>query len=355
MELTELAGALGIGRATIYRWFGSRDQLLGGVIADALERLIEDAHTAVGRGGAAGLLEVLDHVNRRLSRSTALRALLEQERSAALRLLTAGGGFVQPRAVRMVRRMIEAEIDGGRFEAPADPEALAYAVVRLAEAFLYNEAAAGLREHPDQLHDVEAALLGIPGAAPARGSALARGSAPARGPGPASGSAAEPMTGIAADELVLRPLAVGDESELLRIHRRPEVVRWWDEPSEGFPWDEPQSIRLTIELRGKIAGLIQYWEETEPKYRHASIDVFLDPAWHGRGIGSEAVRRVVAELVQGRGHHRVTIDPALANTAAIRAYGKAGFRPVGVMRRAERDADGRGWHDDLLMELVVSG
>ena len=153
--------------------------------------------------------------------------------------------------------------------------------------------------------------------------------------------------------VTLRPLADGDAAELLRIHRTPEVVRWWDEPEDGFPWDEPESTRFTIEADGRVAGLIQFWEEREPKYRHAGIDLFVDPALHGRGIGTEAVRRVVRLLIEERGHHRVTIDPAAGNLAAIRAYEKAGFRRVGVTRLSERDADGRGWHDGLLMELVV--
>jgi aminoglycoside 6'-N-acetyltransferase len=157
-----------------------------------------------------------------------------------------------------------------------------------------------------------------------------------------------------AEALVLRPLAPGDEAELLRIHRTPEVVRWWDVPAEGFPWsDDPDSTRLTIEVGGRVAGMIQFSEELDPRYRHAAIDVFLDPAVHGRGLGTEAVRRVVRRLIDERGHHRVTIDPAAANAAAIRAYEKAGFRRVGVLRRAERDVDGPGWHDVLLMELLA--
>jgi aminoglycoside 6'-N-acetyltransferase len=154
-------------------------------------------------------------------------------------------------------------------------------------------------------------------------------------------------------DFVLRPVAEGDEAELRRIHATPEVARWWEEPGEYFPWDEPDVTRLTIEVDGKVAGMIQFDEEPDPKYRHASIDLFLDPELHGRGIGTEAVRRIVQHLTGERGHHRITIDPATTNTAAIRAYEKVGFRPVGVMRRYERDADGRGWHDGLLMELVV--
>ncbi len=154
--------------------------------------------------------------------------------------------------------------------------------------------------------------------------------------------------------LVLRPLADGDAAELLRIRATPEVQRWWDVPDEGWPFaDDPEATRLTIEVDGAVAGLIQFSEELEPKYRHASIDLFLDPALHGRGLGTEAVRRVVRHLIDDRGHHRITIDPAAANAGAIRAYEKVGFRPVGIMRRYERDVDGGGWHDGLLMELLA--
>jgi aminoglycoside 6'-N-acetyltransferase len=64
-------------------------------------------------------------------------------------------------------------------------------------------------------------------------------------------------------------------------------------------------------------------------------------------------RRVVRLLIHERGHHRITIDPASTNLAAIRAYEKAGFKPVGVMRQSERDIGGSGWHDSLLMELLA--
>jgi len=153
--------------------------------------------------------------------------------------------------------------------------------------------------------------------------------------------------------MILRPIASGDEAELRRIHATPEVARWWELPDESFPWDEPQSTRLTIEVGGAVAGLIQYFEEIEPKYRHAGIDLFVDPALQGRGIGTEAVRRIVRHLIDDRGHHRITIDPATENAAAIRAYEKVGFKPVGVMRKAERDVGGGSWHDALLMELLA--
>ena len=110
---------------------------------------------------------------------------------------------------------------------------------------------------------------------------------------------------------------------------------------------------LTIVVGGRIAGLIQYAEELEPKYRHASIDIFVDPALHGRGIGTEAIRLLVRHLIEDRGHHRITIDPAADNAEAIRAYEKAGFTPRrrharvrarhGHRRVARRSADGAAW------------
>jgi aminoglycoside 6'-N-acetyltransferase len=159
----------------------------------------------------------------------------------------------------------------------------------------------------------------------------------------------------AAEELTLRPLQPGDAPALLRILQTPEVARWWDAPDPGFPLtDDPESVRLTIVVDGAVAGLVQYWEETDPKYRHAAVDVFLDPALHDRGLGTEAVRRVVELLIDERGHHRITIDPAAANARAIRAYEKVGFRTVGTLRQYERDVGGAGWHDGLLMELLAS-
>jgi aminoglycoside 6'-N-acetyltransferase len=154
--------------------------------------------------------------------------------------------------------------------------------------------------------------------------------------------------------VILRPLEPRDAADLRRIRMTPEVERWWFPVDDDFPLNDERDVtRLTIEVDGAVAGMIQFSEELERLYRHASIDLFIDPAFHNRGLGSEAIRRVVHLLVSERGHHRITIDPAAANEAAIRVYEKAGFRRVGVMRAYERDADGRGWHDGMLMELVV--
>ena len=149
----------------------------------------------------------------------------------------------------------------------------------------------------------------------------------------------------------LVPLAPEHAEALRRIHLEPEVSRWWGAMDPAFPDDEPESTRFAILVDGAVAGMVQYGEETEPDYRHAWIDIFVDPAVHGRGVGTEAVRRVMRMLIDERGHHRITIDPALENGAAVRSYIKAGFRPVGVCRAGWRNPEGE-WRDELFMEYV---
>lgn len=161
---------------------------------------------------------------------------------------------------------------------------------------------------------------------------------------------------LAGERVTLRQIAATDRAALGRILAEPGVARWWVHESLAATladlYDDEDEVHLAIEIEGRVVGMIQFGEETTPDYRHASIDLFVGEAWQGQGIGPEAIRLVATHLFEVRGHHRITIDPALANERAIRAYEKVGFRRVGVMRRYERGADGT-WHDGLLMDLLA--
>lgn len=143
--------------------------------------------------------------------------------------------------------------------------------------------------------------------------------------------------------------------ELRRILRTPEVfARWGDEgSSENWPFDDPEAVKFAVLEDDAVVGMIQYGEESDPMYRHASIDVFLDPAVHGRGVGRDSVRTIARYLLHDLGHHRLVIDPAADNAAAIACYAAVGFQRVGVMRGYERDAGGDDFHDGLLMDLLA--
>jgi aminoglycoside 6'-N-acetyltransferase len=163
---------------------------------------------------------------------------------------------------------------------------------------------------------------------------------------------------LCGDSLTLRATAEADIPELARIRAAPEVYERWrggtDLAAEiSRDLVDPEIHSLAIEYEGRVIGEIQWHAEEEPDYRHASIDIYLDPAKHGRGLGTDAVRTLARHLIDDHAHHRITIDPAADNTAAIRCYAKVGFRPVGVMRQYERGVDGT-WHDNLLMDLLAN-
>ncbi|MGH2734767.1 MAG: GNAT family N-acetyltransferase [Actinomycetota bacterium] len=164
------------------------------------------------------------------------------------------------------------------------------------------------------------------------------------------------MTELRGPRVLLRPAREPDLPAILAVLREPSVARWWGETDESEMraelLDESEVICLAIEIEGRVSGLIQYHEESDPMYRHAGIDLVLSEPYQGRGIGPEALSLVARHLLTERGHHRLTIDPAAANRNAVRAYEKLGFKPVGVMRRYERGPDGT-WHDGLLMDLLV--
>jgi len=156
--------------------------------------------------------------------------------------------------------------------------------------------------------------------------------------------------------LVLRPIREADVETLWELITSPEVSRWW----KPAPRDEQlaewlageEAIQWTIVVAGAPAGLIQAHEELDPEFRHAGIDLFLGPSYHGRGLGRDSIRTVARWLLDDRGHHRLIIDPALANERAIRCYEGVGFRRVGVMRRYWLDHTTGEWVDGLLLDLL---
>ena len=156
--------------------------------------------------------------------------------------------------------------------------------------------------------------------------------------------------------IVLRPLRADDVERVAQIQAEPSVARWWRPPNEAELRRQADGSddekAFAIESEGELVGLIQYHEENEPDFRHAGIDVFLAERFQGHGLGTDAVRTLARYLIDERGHHRLTIDPAAENAVAIRTYEKVGFQAVGVMREYWRSPDGT-WRDGLLMDLLA--
>lgn len=161
VDVQAIARELGLARATLHRWFLTREALLGEMLADMGERGLLQIRAETRGGGAEALLATFDRFNRELAALEGMRAFLAQEQERALRILTSSGGIAQPRAVATVQRIIEAEVQAGSYTPKIDPGVLAYAVVRLGEAFLYNDAIVGIRGDTDRLREIEGALLGL--------------------------------------------------------------------------------------------------------------------------------------------------------------------------------------------------
>jgi aminoglycoside 6'-N-acetyltransferase len=155
----------------------------------------------------------------------------------------------------------------------------------------------------------------------------------------------------------LRAATADDIPALAAIRAQPEVRQWWrgdDDMAAEVAADlaDPEAKTFAVEYDGHVVGAIQWSAETEPDYRHAGIDIYLDPSVHGRGVGTDAVRTLARHLIVEQGFHRLVIDPAADNAAAIKCYTNVGFHPVGIMRKYERSPDGT-WHDGLLMDMLA--
>jgi aminoglycoside 6'-N-acetyltransferase len=154
------------------------------------------------------------------------------------------------------------------------------------------------------------------------------------------------------DQVLLRPAIVDDLPALAAIRATAEVVKWWGRGDAAEELADDGSDSLSIVFEDRVVGAIQWHAEQEPDFRHAGMDLYLDPAVHGRGLGTDAVRTLARYLITEHRFHRLTIDPAAENAAAIRAYTKVGFRPVGIMRQYWRDPDGL-WQDAVLLDLLA--
>jgi aminoglycoside 6'-N-acetyltransferase len=157
------------------------------------------------------------------------------------------------------------------------------------------------------------------------------------------------------ERVTLRPLEDADLDPLAEIIREPSVAKWWGEA------EEPERLRdnlrmhgdaFAIESDGELVGWLGFVEETEPEYRSVSFDISLSERFQGKSLGPDALRSLIRWFAEEHGHHRFTIDPSAENERAIRAYAAVGFKPVGLLRRAELGPDGK-WHDGLLMDLLI--
>jgi AcrR family transcriptional regulator len=161
LDMRALAAEVGVSRPTLYRWTGPREQLLGDVLFALSDTEFQRAVRATRRRrGADRLLAVFRRHVGAIVTSQPLQSFVRQETQTALRVLTGREGPVHPRTVRRLADFYRAEQAARRFAPPADVDTLAFAVVSLAERFIYNDAGAAVEPEVDRAAEVVALLLG---------------------------------------------------------------------------------------------------------------------------------------------------------------------------------------------------
>jgi AcrR family transcriptional regulator len=144
VDMLAIATELGVSRATLYRWTGRRERLLADVLWSLSDEVFEQAkadhheHTGVER-----LLAIFRQHVGVLVEAQPLHTFLRQETRAALRILTSREGGVQSRTVEKLAELYREEQESGAFRPRTGVDALAYAVVRVTEGFIYSDAIVG--------------------------------------------------------------------------------------------------------------------------------------------------------------------------------------------------------------------
>jgi AcrR family transcriptional regulator len=160
LDMQSLARRAGVGRATLYRRAGNREQLLDEVIWWRARRtLAEQASATTSLAGAARIVAATGGVLRTIERDRPLRAFLESEPETALRLLTGTHSAVHQGMVTALGNLIDLERGRGAFAPGCDTPTLAYAIVRIAEGFLYADVIADRSPDIDRAVTLIGALL----------------------------------------------------------------------------------------------------------------------------------------------------------------------------------------------------
>jgi AcrR family transcriptional regulator len=138
LDMSALARELGVNRATLYRWCGSREQLLVEVIWNLSHHQLEDIAAKVKAGGAERVIQVVELFIERTIAHTGMQAWLAKEGDFAMRLLTRYDGGFQPRLVAWLEGLLQDEVDVGGLELPAEVHEVAYVLEQLIESYVYR-------------------------------------------------------------------------------------------------------------------------------------------------------------------------------------------------------------------------
>ena len=161
--MSELATAMGISRATLYRWVGDREQLLGEILWSFAEAGLKEAAAYADRTAKDRGVDWVVRYNAHFARATAefepIRRFLESEPDVAMRVLTSNRGVAEGRLVEALGVVLEERARAGHLKLRLDPASLAYVIVRISESFIWRKFITGDDPDLDKASDVVRVLL----------------------------------------------------------------------------------------------------------------------------------------------------------------------------------------------------
>jgi AcrR family transcriptional regulator len=162
LDMQTLADELRVSRATLFRHAGSREEVLGKSLWVLTERMLEAASERWEAERPEGELHTpgtCRQANALVSQSAGLRRLLDDEPALTLRVLTNPAGEVQARVVEFVEGLLRRDVAEFGLVTLIEPDALAYALVRLGESFLYADVLANRKPDVATANRLQQALI----------------------------------------------------------------------------------------------------------------------------------------------------------------------------------------------------
>ena len=147
VDMSALADELQINRVTLYRWVGSREQLLVEILWSLTLGNLAAVRAEVRETGAERVVQVVLRFLENVIDNPGMRRLLSEEGELAMRMLTLRDSGFQPRLIDAFEELLREEADAGRLDLPADLHDVAYVIVRLIESYTHVELILG--ERPD--------------------------------------------------------------------------------------------------------------------------------------------------------------------------------------------------------------
>ena len=159
LDMQAMAAELGVSRATVYRWAGNHDRLLGEVLADLTRTTFTIAKCDVTGRGAERVLTIYRRVLTMLVTSEPLQTALLRDPRQFLRVAARDGTVSRTNAL-LCEELLRREVDRGDLVVSTDIRALASAMVRIGEATIYADLLAGAEPEVDRSVKIIALLLG---------------------------------------------------------------------------------------------------------------------------------------------------------------------------------------------------